>query len=248
MTAISYVKKEGGTTSPILLQIASDILLLAEQLRIRILPAYVPTDENLVADAASRFQSLPDWHLLPLVFDRICRRWGLPEVDLFATEHSTQLTRFFAWGQAPTAEAFDALLQPWDFRLAYAFPPPPILPRVLDKIATSKGEFVLITPFWRAQKWFPLLLSMKILEVRRLPLLPDLVIDLTINAPPPKLGLVQLLAWRISGGSTHRPSPRSPSASSPVVGANLPPADMTQLGERSRTFSLPEKFLSIESI
>ena len=72
MTAISYVKKEGGTTSPILLQIASDILLLAEQLRLRILPAYVPTDENLVADAASRFQSIPDWHLLPSVFNRIC--------------------------------------------------------------------------------------------------------------------------------------------------------------------------------
>ena len=248
MTAISYVKKEGGTISPILLQIATDILLLAEQLQLWILPAYVPTDENLIADAASRFQSIPDWHLLPSVFNKICRRWGLPEVDLFATEHSTQLTRFFAWGQAPTAEAFDALLQPWDFRLAYAFPPPPILPRVLGKMATSKGEFVLITPFWRVQKWFPLILSMNILEVRRLPLLPDLVIDLTIHAPPPKLGQVQLLAWRISGGSMHHPSPRSPSASSPIVGANLPPADMTQLGDRSKTFSLPERFLSIKLI
>ena len=60
MTAISYVKKEGGTISLILLQIATDILLLAEQLQLRILPAYVPTDENLIADAASWFQSIPD--------------------------------------------------------------------------------------------------------------------------------------------------------------------------------------------
>ena len=55
--------------------------------------------------------------------------------DLFASTESTHLPRFFAWGEAPEAEALDALQQPWDFALAYAFPPPPILLRVLRKIA-----------------------------------------------------------------------------------------------------------------
>ena len=248
MTAISYIKKEGGKVSPTLLQIATDILLLADQMQLRILPAYVPTDENILADAASRFQSLPDWHLLPSVFNLICQRWGLPEIDLFATESSTQLTRFFAWGQARTAEAFDALLQPWRFRLAYAFPPPPLLPRVLGKIAESTGEFLLITPLWRAQKWFPLLLAMDIWEVRRLPLLPDLVVDLMTGSPPHKLGLLHLLAWRILGGSTLLPSRTNPSALSPEAGANHLPIDMTLRGGRSKIFCLPEKFLSIRSI
>ena len=248
MTAISYIRREGGTVSPVLLQIATDILLLADQMQLRILPAYVPTDENLLADAASRFQSLPDWHLLPSIFSLICRRWGTPEIDLFATESSTQLTRFFAWGQARTAEAFDALLQPWNFRMAYAFPPPPLLPRVLNKIAVSTGEFILITPLWKTQKWFPLLLEMDILEVRRLPLLPDLVVDLTTASPPHKLGPLHLLAWRILGGSTHLPSRTSPSTSLPGAGANLHPTDMTQHGDPSKIFCLPEEFLSIKSI
>ena len=55
-----FLRQEGGTISLILLQIATDILLLAEQLQLRILPAYVPTDKNPTADAASRFQSIPD--------------------------------------------------------------------------------------------------------------------------------------------------------------------------------------------
>ena len=45
--------------SPLLL-LTREVLLLAHSLRLRILPVFIPTEENLHADAASRFQSLPD--------------------------------------------------------------------------------------------------------------------------------------------------------------------------------------------
>ena len=247
-TAMAYVKKEGGTISQSLLQIATQLLLLAEEKQIRILPVYVPSEENLLADAASRFQSLPDWHLNPSVFNMICRRWGSPVIDLFATDLSSQLPRFFAWGQSQRAEAFDALLQPWAFTLAYAFPPPALLPRTLNKIAVSQGEFLLVVPFWPTQKWFPVLLEMNILEVRRLPLLPDIVTDLTTQSPPRNLSLLHLLVLKILGGSTHRQSLTTRSGSLPEVGEDLQPRGMTQSGERSRIFSLPDEFRSIKLI
>ena len=248
MTAIAYVKKEGGSISPLLLQIATDLLLLAEKKLVRILPVFVPTDENILADAASRFQSLPDWHLLPSVFHLICLRWGMPQIDLFATEDSTQLIRFYAWGQTLKAEAFDALLQLWDFDLAYLFPPPALLPRVLNKIALSSGNFILITPFWPSQKWFPPLLDLQIQDVRRLPLLPDVVVDLTTGTPPRKLSLLHLLAWKITGGSTLLPCQTNLSVSSPEVGGSHHQPDTTPPGDRLKTFSLPNDFLSIKSI
>ena len=34
------------------------------------MPVFVASEENLHADAASRLQSLPDWHLPRLLFDR----------------------------------------------------------------------------------------------------------------------------------------------------------------------------------
>ena len=247
-TAMSYIRKEGGTVSPVLLDIARDILLLAHHRSLRILPVYVPSEENLLADSASRFLDLPDWHLRSDLFLRLTSLWGRPSIDLFATESSKQVDRFYAWGDAQGAEAFDALIQLWNFPLAYAFPPPPLLPRTIAKIAHSPGEFILVTPYWTAQKWFPLLLDLDILDLRRFPLLPDLVIDLTTGLPPSGLNQLHLVAWRISGGSTPPASPTPFFDLSPEAG-EVPhrPATMRP-GAHSKTFCAPEGFLSIPSI
>ena len=110
-TAMAYIRKEGGTVSRPLLRLARQILLLAQRLRVRILPVFLSSEENQIADAASRFQTLPDWHLPAEIFRQIVHRLSLPEIDLFATAESAQVSRFFAWGDAPAAEALDALSQ-----------------------------------------------------------------------------------------------------------------------------------------
>ena len=244
-TALAYVRNEGGTISLPLLLLTREILLLAQSLRLRILPVFIPTEENLHADAASRFQTLPDWHLPPEIFSRICHRFGRPAIDLFATAASTQIRRFFAWGDAQEAEAFDALAQRWSFHLAYAFPPPPLLPRVLRKIAASSGVFLLVTPHWPTQKWFPALLRLQVEELFRLPELPT-VVDLSTGRPP--LPRLPLLVWRIIGGSTTSTSLTPPSPSSAAVGGRQLLDDTTLSGSASRIFCIPEEFLSIPSI
>jgi hypothetical protein len=67
-TALAYIKKEGGTTSPLVLTEAEKALVLAHQMSVCILLVYIPTEENILADAASRFQEIPDWCLHPNVF------------------------------------------------------------------------------------------------------------------------------------------------------------------------------------
>jgi len=84
----------------------------------------------------------------------------------------------------------------WEFPVAYAFPPP-LLPRVIRKIAASVGVFLLVSPFWPAQKWYPALLGLRVSEVCRLPEVP-VVVDLVSSAPP--LLHLPLLAWKIVGG------------------------------------------------
>ena len=244
-TALAYIRREGGTASLPLLLLAKEILLLAHRKHLRILPIFVPSEENLLADRASRFEALPDWRLPPSLFHRIVNRWGLPVIDLFATEASAQVDRFYAWGRARRAEAFDALAQEWDFPLAYAFPPPPLLPRVLRKIAVSVGVFLLVTPFWPAQKWYPSILGLRVEEVRRLPEVPP-VMDLISGSPP--LPRLPLLVWKISGGSTDSLSPTTPSASSVTVGETRQRRDMTLCGAPSAPFSTPAEFLSFPSI
>jgi hypothetical protein len=123
--ALAHVRKEGGLRGRALLEGAERILLLAHQHQLCLLPAFIPSEENVQADAASRFQSIPDWHFAPRVFHQILALRGPPQIDIFASRQSAQTSRFFSWDAADAPEAIDALSQRWDFELAFLLPPYP---------------------------------------------------------------------------------------------------------------------------
>jgi hypothetical protein len=152
---------------------AEKALVMAHQMSVRILLVYIPTGENILEDAASCFQEIPDWHLHLFVSRAIAARWGLPMIDLFASYASEQTQRFYSWDASDNPEGVDALSQRWDFSLAYAFTPIALLKRVVKKLETSQGTFILVSPLWEAQTWLASLLMLKVLEVRRLPFMED---------------------------------------------------------------------------
>jgi hypothetical protein len=202
---------------------------------------FIPSEENIQADAASKFLSIPDWHLSPRVFDQISSLKGLPLINLFASRHSAQTRRFFAWNAADRLEAIDALSQRWHFSLAYLFPPISLLKRVVRKLETSRGTFLLVTPFWDAQTWFASLQALAVEDVRRLPMSANLVIDLMTGEPPPILDRLFLVIWTISGGvGASTPSQKDRSISSRQDGSDPQKSAMSARGSPSRTsFALP---------
>jgi hypothetical protein len=72
--ALAYIRKEGGTISPLVLEEAEEALVLAHQMSVRLLPVYIPTEGNILADAASHFKEIPDWRLHPIIFKAITAR------------------------------------------------------------------------------------------------------------------------------------------------------------------------------
>jgi hypothetical protein len=248
-TALSHIKKEGGLRGRDLLEEAEKILLLAHQRQLRLLPVFIPLEENIQADAALRFLSIPDWHLSPRVFDQILSLRGPPLIDFFASRRSTQTRRFFAWNAADRPEVIDALSQRWDFSLAYLFPLIPLLKRVVRKLETSRGTFFLVTPFWDAQTWFASLLALAVEDVRHLPMSADLVIDIMTGEPPPILDRLFFVVWTISGGvGASTPSQTDRSISSRQGGSNPQKSAKSARGSPSRTsFTLPP-FHSIRSL
>jgi hypothetical protein len=248
-TALSHIRKEGGLKTRVLLEWAEKILLLAHQRHLRILPAFIPSEENLQADAASRFQSLPDWHLSPDVFLQIVACKGLPQIDLFASRQSAQTSRFFSWDAADSPESLDALCQIWDFDLAYLFPPIPLLRRVVRKLERSRGTFLLVTPFWDAQTWFASLQALHVVDVCRLPFSDDLIVDLTTGVPPPNLERLFLVIWTILGGvGESAPSQMGPSLSSRQDGSDPQRTATKELGGPSSHFYALPPFLSIRRL
>ena len=94
-TMKAYLCNQGGTVSPFLSRLACQIQSLTDKHGITLLPAYIPTHLNVEADYLSWDELLSEWHLLPQVAQAAFCLWGLPEVDLLASSHSTQCQHYF---------------------------------------------------------------------------------------------------------------------------------------------------------
>ena len=153
--------------SPFLSRLACQILSLTDKHGITLLPAYIPTHLNVEADYLSWDQLLLEWHLLPQEAQVAFCLWGLPEVDLLASSHSTQCQHYFTL-ETPLplgALGLNAFSHPWTFQVSYVFPPPALVPLVLSKFLAEhvNGQLrwlILVAPCWMEAPWLATILNM----------------------------------------------------------------------------------------
>ena len=94
-TAKAYLCNQGGTVSPFLSRLTCWILSLTNKHGVTLIPAYIPTHLNVEADYLSWDQMLLEWYLLPQVAHEAFCLWGLPEVGLLTSSHSTQCQHYY---------------------------------------------------------------------------------------------------------------------------------------------------------
>ena len=121
-SALSYLRKEGGTRSSTLNEVAQATLCLCEASDLRLLPQFVPGRLNVLADSLSRCGQVlvSEWTLHEEVCRDLFRLWPVT-VDLFATSLNHRLQVYFSPMADPQAAAVDALVQSWDNLQVYAF-------------------------------------------------------------------------------------------------------------------------------
>ena len=198
-TAVAYLAKEGGTKSVLLSRLACRILLWCQRHRITLIPVYVRGISNTIADALSRGKET-QWHLSPMMADRIFQRYGTPQVDLFASRETAQLPQYMPLQRGDyQALAMDALSQTWDFDLVYAFPPPTLVPTVANKLRGSKTRMLLVAPCWCDAPWMPVLTELLFDTPRRIPVSPRLLINTSTNYPVGNVEALRLTVWPICG-------------------------------------------------
>lgn len=237
IAVVSHINKLGGTRSPGLIAQTKQIFAWCLQRQIRVSAQHLPGKENLMADFLSRhLRDRTDWILNGDIFRAINQRWGPLEVDLFATRFSTQLGQFCSWRADPEAWATDAFTQHWAALRAFAHPPWCLISRVLMKTQMEGATIVLITPFWKAQPWFPVLLSMIIEYPILLPNIPDLLTPSPNCDCPVKDSQPPLVAWRVSGNTLlqERFRQQLPSLSS-HLGETRPMLTITLPGRNGRS-------------
>ncbi len=205
-TVVAHVNKQGGTRSRELCLEAETLIRFAFEHNLMIRARHIPGVRNVLADALSRPDRVigTEWSLNPEVFRRICRVFGTPNIDLFATSRNNKLPVFFSPLPESGALATDAMSQRWDGMYAYAYPPTRFLTEVLHKIARSSCEILVVAPCWPTQAWFPLLLSLLIDRPRVLPISDRLLRQPGTGIFHDSSHVLKLHVWRLSSDPSRR--------------------------------------------
>ena len=156
-TVAAYVNKQGGTVSRALCLLASRLLRWTESLDIHLDARYLPGQANVLADLFSRRGQVVgiEWSLHPQVARSLLRVWGNPSIDLFATSLNAKLALYCSLVPDPQAVFEDAFRHPWDDLDLYAFPPFPLIGRVITRVReSSRLVMTLVAPLWPEKEWF----------------------------------------------------------------------------------------------
>ena len=183
-TVLWYLHRQGGTKSLHMLQETFQVLHLCLLKGIHLHPIYIATHLNTLTDALSRTSPVKsEWSLNPVIFQKIYARFPLLQVGLFAIRYNTQLKKFVSPFPDPLAVGTDALAISWSqWSHLYAFPPLPILQRVLSKWSKEgRGELILVAPLWPSAPWYPFLMSLALSKPHPLPVGKDLLIQVVQN-------------------------------------------------------------------
>ena len=204
-TAKAYLCNQDGRVSPFLSRLACQILSLTDKYGITLLPAYIPTCLNVEADFLSWDQLLLEWLLLPQVAQAAFHLWGLSQVDLMASSHSTQCQHYFTL-ETPLplgALELNAFSHPWKFQVSYVFPPLALVPLVLSKFLAEhvNGQLrhlLLVAPCWMEAPWLPTVLNMLADVPWQCPHVKDLIVDVLVGQAFKGLQYLHLTLWLLS--------------------------------------------------
>ena len=157
ITAKAYIRRMGGIHSATCNEISQRIWHWCMARNIFLISAYVPGVENVTADFYSRnFADDIEWELNPKIFKRICKCFGTPHVDLFASRINNKLDRYVSIRPDPNCWKTDAFTIDWSDNFMFIFPPFSVLGKVVQRLRKFPSRCIVVTPTWYNQFWFPM--------------------------------------------------------------------------------------------
>ena len=159
---VSYINNQGGRSS-VINKIIFKLYEFCIFRNIRFEASFLAGKKNDRADALSR---RPRDHVLSLnpdFFNFLCKYLNIfPTIDLFASRLNNKVPKFFSEGPDPLSSGINAFSLPWPDKI-YAFPPIKLISKFLSHFISNKISLgLIITPFWPAQPFFPILLDLLI--------------------------------------------------------------------------------------
>ncbi len=146
MAVVSHINRQGGSKSRTLDRLARHLLLWSQDKFLSLRAVHVPGVLNLVAGFLLRQKLKPgEWMLNRQTVFQVWDLFGKAEVDLFASQESSQCPLWFSLS-FPTTLGIDAFAHPWPNVSLYAFPPIKLIPAVLCRVKVSGAQSTSHSP------------------------------------------------------------------------------------------------------
>ncbi len=135
---VAYINRQGGLRSRRMSQLARHLLLWSRKHLRSLRAIHILGLLNRTADELSRAAHPGEWRLHPQTVQLIWRRFGLAQVDLFASLETSHCQLFYSLTDGTLGT--DALAHSWPRGLRkYAFPPVSLLAQTLCKGQRGRG-------------------------------------------------------------------------------------------------------------
>ena len=242
-TVVAYVNKQGGTVSRSLCLLTSRLLRWTECFDVHLDARYLPGESNVLADVLSRRGQVvgTEWSLHPQVARALLRAWGNPSIDLFATCLNAKLPLYCSLVPDPQAVFEDAFRHPWDDLDLYAFPPFPLVGRVIARVQeSSRVAMTLVAPLWPEKEWFADLLLLLTQPPLALPCWDKLLRQPHCSLFHQGVHALNLHALRLSSDTTESRAFREGLLESCQGSSENPPLDCTSRDGRSPVVGVVE--------
>ena len=172
-TVVSILRR-GGSRHRHLGQVLDASMRQLEHHRVNLLVEHIAGTDNVVADQLSRAglsdTDRNDWSLSPTAFARICRRYGRPTIDWFATHRNALCSRFATRRPHRRATYIDAMRCNWRNEFGIFVPPFNLLEQVIHRLhvqgagSPRRPMGILVVPHWPSRPWYGTLMESLAIE------------------------------------------------------------------------------------
>ncbi len=195
---VAYINRQGGLRSRRMSQLARHLLLWSRKHLRSLRAIHIPGLLNRTADELSRAALPGEWRLHPQTLQLIWQRFGLAQVDLFASLETSHCQLFYSLTDGTLGT--DALAHSWLRGLRkYAFPPVSLLAQTLCKVREEEEQILLVAPYWPTRTWFPELMLLVTAPPWQIPLRKDLLTQRRGTLWHPRPDLWKLHVWSLDG-------------------------------------------------
>ena len=148
---------EVGSSKDHLQSLALEIFAARVRNDIKLIPCWLPREENEFADALSKFKDTDDWGLDHESFDFIQKKFGRLDIDRFADSNNAKLLRFDARFHCPGCETVNTFTANWSKDFNWWCPPISLIADTLKHARMCHASGVLLVPEWPSAYFWPLL-------------------------------------------------------------------------------------------